>query len=203
VKPRHWFMPEVPDVLAMLRRQAAVTVEGMDALVAWTLGEAAGDRLRDCEHRADAHKRELSQALSVAFTTPLEPEELFELSRRLDDVLNQAKDTVREAELMLLAPDPAIAEMATCLAEGTRLVAAALSALSDHDGEASTTAADAAVKRQRHLEHIYRRAMTALLDVDDLREVTARRELYRRLARTSDALVEVAERVWHSVLKRG
>jgi hypothetical protein len=37
--------------------------------------------------------------------------------------------------------------------------------------------------------------------VDDLREVTAKRELYRRLARTSDDLREVAERVWYSVLK--
>jgi hypothetical protein len=37
--------------------------------------------------------------------------------------------------------------------------------------------------------------------VDDLREVAARRELYRRFARTSDDLREVAERVWYSVLK--
>ncbi len=43
--------------------------------------------------------------------------------------------------------------------------------------------------------------MSALLEVDDLREVTARRELYRRLARTGDELVRVAERVWYSVLK--
>jgi hypothetical protein len=53
------------------------------------------------------------------------------------------------------------------------------------------------------VEHIYRRAMSALIDVDDLRMVGARRELYRRLARASDQLVEVAERVWYSVLKQG
>jgi hypothetical protein len=43
--------------------------------------------------------------------------------------------------------------------------------------------------------------MSALINATDLREVAARRELYRRLARTSDGLVEVAERVWYSVLK--
>jgi hypothetical protein len=37
--------------------------------------------------------------------------------------------------------------------------------------------------------------------VDNLREVAAKRELYRRLARASDELREVAERVWYSVLK--
>ena len=44
-------------------------------------------------------------------------------------------------------------------------------------------------------------AMSALIEIEDLREVAARRELYRRLARTGDEVVEVAERVWYSVLK--
>jgi hypothetical protein len=43
--------------------------------------------------------------------------------------------------------------------------------------------------------------MSALIAAGDLHEVAARRELYRRLSRTSDALVDVAERVWYSVLK--
>lgn len=43
--------------------------------------------------------------------------------------------------------------------------------------------------------------MSALVEVEDLREVAAHRELYRRLARTGDNLVRVAERVWYSVLK--
>jgi hypothetical protein len=34
LKRSSWFLPENPDVLGMLRRQAAVTVEGMAALVA-------------------------------------------------------------------------------------------------------------------------------------------------------------------------
>ena len=37
--------------------------------------------------------------------------------------------------------------------------------------------------------------------VDDPDEVSARRELYRRLAAASEALKDVAERVWYSVLK--
>ena len=45
------------------------------------------------------------------------------------------------------------------------------------------------MKHQRNLQHIYRAAMSALLENQDLREVTARRELYRRLARTGDELV--------------
>jgi uncharacterized protein Yka (UPF0111/DUF47 family) len=186
----------------MLREQAAITVEAMDELGAWARGDpAAGERLRACEHRADEHKRDLRAALTTAFLTPLEPEDVFELSRGLDEVLNGAKNTVREAEVMRTAPDAAIAAMADHLGEGTRLLADAFAALQGTRMPAATGAADAAVKSQRGLEHTYRTAMSALLDVEDLHAVTARRELYRRLARTGDELARVAERVWYAVLK--
>jgi uncharacterized protein Yka (UPF0111/DUF47 family) len=197
-----WFLPDSPDVVSMLREQAAITVEAMEALVAWTEGDTgAGDRVRSCEHRADRQKRALRRMLTTAFLTPLEPEDVFELSRGLDEVLNSAKNTVREAEVMGIAPDEPMAAMARQLADGTRRLASAFASLSP-DRASATDAADAAVKAQRGLEHIYRAAMSALIEVEDLRVVTARRELYRRLARTGDEITVVAERVWYAVLKR-
>ena len=101
---RKWFLPETPDVLGMLASQMDVTVEGMEALVAWAQGDPdASDLIRDCEHRADDHKRELRSALRQAFTTPIDAEDLYALSERLDASLNQAKDAVREAEVMAMA----------------------------------------------------------------------------------------------------
>ena len=202
MKRGRWFLPDTPDVLGMLRRQAEVTVEGMEALAAWAQGDAAAaDRIREREHEADDCKRDLRQALSVSFMTPLEPEDLFELSRDLDEVLNSAKNAVREAEVMNVAADGPSLEMARELADGTRQVATAFAALGSDGISAATDAADRAIKSQRNVERIYRGAMSALLDVDDLREVSARRELYRRLVRASDHLAGVAERVWYSVLK--
>jgi uncharacterized protein Yka (UPF0111/DUF47 family) len=202
MKLRRWFLPESPDVLAMLRDQTAVTVEGMDALVAWTAGDpGAVARLRDCEHRADDRKRDLRAALTVAFTTPLEPEDLFELSRELDRVLNSAKNAVREAEVMEAGPDPAMAAMAAELAVGMRELEAALVRLGDGDRAAPTEPATRAAKRQSAIEKAYRDAMSALVAVEDIREVAAKRELYRRFARMSDELREAAERVLYSVLK--
>ncbi|MGZ4357793.1 MAG: DUF47 domain-containing protein [Gaiellaceae bacterium] len=204
MRQRHrWFLPETPDVLGMLANQIGITVEGMQALVAWADGDAAAvQRLRECEHRADDCKRELRVALTAAFMTPLEPEDVFELSRGLDRVLNNAKNAVREAELMQSGPDASIAEMAAELAEGVRYLSDAFAALGRDGSALATDAATRAAKSQSRLEHVYRRAMSALITVDDLREVAAKRELYRRLARTSDDLREVAERVWYSVLKQ-
>ena len=200
---RAWFLPATPDVLGILGGQTAITIDGMAALVAWAQGDPeAAVSLRECEHRADDHKRELRGALTVAFTTPLEPEDLFELSRGLDRVLNGAKNAVREAEVMETAPDAAIAEMATELAEGVGELAAAIAALGRGELDETTASASRAAKSQSRIEKVYREAMSALIAVNDLREVAAKRELYRRLARASDDLREVAERVWYSVLKQ-
>jgi uncharacterized protein Yka (UPF0111/DUF47 family) len=196
-----WFLPETPDVLGLLRGQLAVTIEGMDAFAAWAGGDAPAEAaVRDCEHRADAVKRELSSALRAAFVTPLEPEDLFALSRGIDHLVNQAKDTVREAELMACAPDAPLAAMAAQLATAVRELDAAVAGLAP--GVSGTTAhADAAIKTARRIERVYRAAMAELLLVEDLREVMARRELYRRGSRIGEAVVDVAERILYSIVK--
>ncbi|MFN0154427.1 MAG: DUF47 domain-containing protein [Gaiella sp.] len=198
---QRWFLPETPDVLGMLRRQFEVTIRGMDALVDWTQGDAsAGDRVRAAEHEADEHKRELQRALVDAFTTPYDAEDLYTIGRGTDWVLNLAKDTVRESDLMACPPDAAMADMAKLLREAVGHLDDAVRGLQARDGSA-TAAADAAIKAGRQLERVYRRAMADLLDVGDLREVTSRRELYRRFSRISEQVSDVAERFWYAVIK--
>jgi uncharacterized protein Yka (UPF0111/DUF47 family) len=196
-----WFLPRTPDVLGLLRSQLAVTIEGLDEFGAWAAGDACAEqRVRDCEHRADAAKRALQRSLREAFVTPLEPEDVFALSTGIDRLINQAKDTVRESEVMACEPDEPLAAMAALLAAGARELDAAVAGLAPH-GHGATARAEAAIKAARRVERVYRTAMGDLLTVDDLREVMARRELYRRGARIGDALVEVAERVLYAIVK--
>ncbi len=200
-----WFLPETPDVLGMLRRQGAISADAMAALMAWAGGDAAGaERLRSLEHDADDAKRELRLALRRAFITPIGAEDIYVLSQRLDDVVNAAKDAVREAEVMAMAPDEPMAAMAALLAEGVRHIGEAFEILATAKGRKAgdpTEAADRAVKSQRQLERVYRGAMVALLAVDDLREVMARRELYRRFSRMSEGIDEVSDRLWYAAVK--
>lgn len=203
-----WFLPETPDVLGMLLAQADATIEGLEALVAWAVSgdDGAAEDVRMAEHTADDRKRELRKALTESFTTPLDAEDLYTMSERLDAVMNGAKDAVREAEVMGIPPDDHVRTMCDLLLEGVRHLHDAFAQLAT-DGTGAegpaTDAADAAVKAQRRLERAYRTAASALIEVDDLREVMARRELYRRISRVSDSVVEVAERVWYATVKEG
>jgi uncharacterized protein Yka (UPF0111/DUF47 family) len=199
---RGWFLPETPDVLGLLRRQVAVTIEGVDGFAAWAAGDASAARaVLDTEREGEAAKREVLSALRDAFVTPLEPEDVFALSRGVDRILNYARDLVNESEAMACPPDTGIAEMARLLGVALRHIDDAIARL-DSDGEEATASADAAITAERQLERAYYEGMVALLGVADRSERIARRELYRRCSRIGETVVEVAERVVYAVVKQ-
>ena len=198
-----WFLPDAPDVLGMLADQTRVTVDGMNAFAAWAAGdEARGREVRDAEHAADVCKVALADAVREAFTTPIDPEDLFDLSRGLDEVLNGAKNAVRESEVMKIDPDQAMADMSAHLRTGVGHLHNAFEVLKS-DRDQATREADKAIRCERDLEHSYRDAMSVLNAESDLRLIAGRRELYRRYSRIGDNLVRVAHRVWYSVVKEG
>jgi uncharacterized protein Yka (UPF0111/DUF47 family) len=200
VRSRRWFLPEAPDVLGLLRRQAAITIEGLDAFAGWAAGGPAA--MDDVVSRGDVAKRELLDALRLAFVTPLEPEDLFSLSRGLDRILAAARDVVIESSVLQSPPDSGIAEMATAIVSAVRHVEAAIAQLDAHGGERATAEADAAIAAERELEGIYHRGMAALLDLDERSARIGGRELYRRCAHIGDIVTEVAERVVYAVVKQ-
>ncbi len=199
---RHWFLPETPDVLGLLRSQVAVTIEGLDGFRAWAAGDpAAAQAVRAAEHRGDEAKRTLLNALREAFVTPLEPEDVFALSRGVDRLLNYARDLINESEAMACPPDARLAEMATLLANALALIDTAVAWLAS-DPDRATEAADAALTQERRLEHAYYEGMAALLEVEDRNERIARRELYRSCSRLGETVVDIADRVVYAVMKQ-
>lgn len=199
---KRWFLPHTPDLLGLLHTQAEVTLRGLDAFVAWSGGDVDSEHVvRAAEHEADDARRALLTELRAAFSTPIDAEDIYELSERLDAIMNGAKNAVRESEVMRMAPDAPLAKMAAQVRDGVRhLDAAFLLLVSDPDR--ATAEADAATHCERKLERIYRVAASELLGSADVAEVMGRRELYRRYVRIGETVVEVAERVWYAVVKK-
>ena len=198
---RHWFLPQTPDVMQTLLAQADITVAGAIAFASWAGGDLVQEaQVRACEHQAEQVRRELSLQLRQAFSTPVDQEDLFTLSERLDAVLNALKNVVREADGYALEPDAAIAAMASEIATGVQHLRTAIEHLATQ-GDVATREADAAASSERRMETIYREAMRGLLAVDDLREVVTRGEFYRRTLEIGERLTRVADRVWYAVVK--
>lgn len=198
---RRWFLPKTPDVLGTLHRQVEVTVGGMTAFAAWAAGDAGQQAvLRSAEHEADAVRRELAGQLRIAFTTPVDAEDLFTLSERLDAVLNMAKNVVRDAELLEVVPTEHTVFMADEALAGVGRLAGALRAL-PKDPATATTQADAAVKNARHIEKRYVAAIRELIAVPDHQETFVLREHYHDCLRVGERIERVADRVWYAVVK--
>jgi uncharacterized protein Yka (UPF0111/DUF47 family) len=197
-----WFLPDSPDVLGLLRHQLAVTISAVDGFQAWAVGDAsAAHAVLDTEREGEAAKRELLSALRAAFVTPLEPEDVFALSRGVDRILNSARNLVKESEAMDCPPDAGIAEMGRLLGASLQHIDNAIARLGS-DGDEAAASADAAITTERQLESAYYKGMGGLLEVEDRSERIARRELYRRCSRIGETVVEVAERVVYAVVKQ-
>ena len=210
----NWFLPESVDVLGMLRAQAVVTISGCEAFSAWAAGDIeSAKEVYHLEHEADGIKKSLRIGLREAFITPIGAEDIYVLSDRLDAVLNGCKNLIREAEVLAATPDVAMASMASLISEGVHDLSDAFDRLGNGVGarkgkgalaktDDPTEAADSAIRTQRSLERVYRQAMVNLLvEGGEVTEITTRRELYRRMSRISESIIEVADRIWYAAVK--
>jgi len=202
LNPKKWFLPEMPDVLGLLRRQLALASEGADVFAEWAGGAPVNTAtLREIEDRAEQAKRDLLDALRVAFITPLEPEDLFSISRGTGRMLNEMGDLVGEAEVLKCTPDEGISDMARLLAESVRQIEEAVAALGSSK-KVATEAADRSIATVGLTQAHYYRGMAVTLNIEDRGGRIVQRELYRRCSRIGDTAVDVAERIVYSIVKQ-
>jgi hypothetical protein len=109
------------------------------------------------------------EPLRAAFVTPLEPEDLFALSRGIGWILAYARDSVSESDAMSCAPDLRMAEMATLLREAVDHIDKAIATV-ESEPEVASAAARQAIRAERRLKHTYYQGMAQLLQVEDRQE---------------------------------
>ena len=88
--------------IKMIHDQASLTLEGMEALKAYFENHdpAAAKLLTAKEKEADEARRILIDELNQTFVTPFDREDIFALSRAIDDVLDYAYSTVSEMVIL-------------------------------------------------------------------------------------------------------
>ena len=177
-------------------------VTGMDAFNAWSHPSAQdmADASRAAQHHAYHARRELLAALQAALSTPIDQEDVYTPSERIDRILTEARDTLREAEVLGRASDAHTGKMADRLAAGTRALVAGFHVLRT-DPEEAGRQADAASDVVHHVERDYREAMAELLQADDPRAVFAGQVVYRRYLGVAEAITAVADKLWFVVLR--
>ncbi|MEW6581708.1 MAG: DUF47 family protein [Actinomycetota bacterium] len=199
--------PRVPDFHGLLEEQCAVMVEALDALVAYT-GDGApehGERVRALEKEGDRRRARTLDTLARAFATPMDRGAIHLAATAIDDVLNYAKTTVREIEILEVPPDPWMRRLAEQLREGGVSLREGFARL--HDDPAAAQAAALTVhKSERSAEKVYRAAVADAFaaeryaaassgqgdggapQLEALLLALRRREVYRHLSNAADRL---------------
>ncbi|MEU0556623.1 DUF47 family protein [Dactylosporangium sp. NPDC006015] len=112
------------------------------------------------EHDGDAHRAALIGRLRRIVASPIDREDLFRLSRSIDDVLDATRDFVREFDLFGAAPDPLYGPVLDRLAGGLARLDAAVRLLPDAPRQAAEAASEA---KKPGVRPAYQQAVAALM----------------------------------------
>ncbi|MFB0547034.1 MAG: DUF47 domain-containing protein [Anaerolineae bacterium] len=192
--------------MQLLTEQAAKTLEGMEALEEFMKDgdEEMARRVTQAEKDADEVRRILIDELNRTFVTPIDREDIFALSRAIDDIVDYGYSTVDEMVILDVSPNPYLQRMVSLLREGADEIYQGVLRLKDHPNVASEHAVRAKAL-ENQVEGLYREAIADLFqgpkDVDHVVEMLKLRELYRHLSNAADRGDEAANLIGDIVVK--
>jgi len=190
----------------LIHDQAQFTLEGLEALNAYLTSQdpAASALLEAKEKEADEARRILIDDLNKTFVTPFDREDIFALSRTIDDVLDYAYSTVSELEILKVAPTPYMQNMAALLRDAAYELFMAVNTLEEHPAVANDHAQRAKALENR-VEGVYREALADLFsgaeDIPHVIKMLKLREVYRHLSNAADRGDEAANVIADIVVK--
>jgi predicted phosphate transport protein (TIGR00153 family) len=197
-----WFRKKRCDFCEMLRAQAEKVLEGLDALHRWAEKEDGGqrERVKQIEQEADELRRILIEELNQTFVTPFDREDIFSLSRAIDDVMDYADRTVDEMEIYEVKPNSHVISMIDILRKAARELSDATRLIQKYPNIALEHATKAKAC-ENEMEAAYHRALAELFKGTDTVYMLKMREIYRHLSNAADRGDEAANLIGDIVVK--
>jgi len=198
--------PKQDNFLKLICDQAALTLQGMENLKTYMSDRSAqaAEAIKKTEGEADEVRRILICELNRTFITPIDREDIFGLSRTIDDMVDYAFSTVSEMETLRVKPTPHMQRIASLLFDAATEIHLATQRLMDHPSVASEHAQRAKALENR-VEAVYREALADLFsgpeDIAHVVKMLKTREVYRHLSNAADRGDEAANVIADIVVK--
>ncbi len=197
-KPNHF--------IKRLQEQSAVTVEGTKAFTDYMRKPSKKNaaQVRTLEKQADEIRRILIDELNRTFVTPIDREDLYGLSRAVDDIIDHAYATINEMEILGIAPNEYLQAMAEMLHNSAEEILLAIQRLEHHPNVADTHAVRAKAIENR-METLYAEALAELFkDIESVKDIVAvlkLREAYRNMFHAVQSTEQAANIISDIVVK--
>lgn len=200
------FKPRPDSFLKLINEQASLTLKGVELLQEYMKSPdpETVKQITATEKEADEVRRILIEELNRTFITPIDREDIFALSRTIDDVLDYAYSTVIEMGILSVNPTPFMVRIASLLRDAAYEIHLAVQRLREHPGVA-TDHAQRAKALENRVEDVYREAIADLFsgpeDVHHIIEMLKMREVYRHLSNAADRGDEAANVIADIIVK--
>lgn len=183
-----------------------MTLQGLELLKEYmdTHEPETAQEITKTEKEADEVRRILIDELNRTFITPIDREDIFALSRAIDDMIDYAYTTVDEMEILKVSPTPHMLSIASLLRDAAKEIHLAAERLEKHPNVAAEHAQRAKALENR-VEGVYREALAELFkgpeDVKHIVKMLKKREVYRHLSNAADRGDEAANIIADIVVK--
>ena len=186
----------------MLVDQASKTLEGIEALETFVgdQNQENANRVKDIEREADELRRILVEELHQTFVTPMDREDIYALSRAIDDIVDYANSTVDEMEIYEVSSEEHLREMVEILGKAAREINDAVKILEAYPNIAMEHAVKAK-SYENAMEKAYHAALADLFKKTDTVYMLKMREIYRHLSNAADRSDEAANIICSLVMK--
>ena len=190
---------------SILERQLEETVVACRLARAVAEGSAvpsqAHERMAEIEHGGDVLRGELVTRLAGVLVSPIDREDLFRLSRSIDDVLDNLRDFVREWELYQVEGGDSFVGILDAIARGVEdlhLAVQTLASVAKDTGQSALVSK----KSANEIRRLYDAEVGRLFCGELTRDVRKARELLRRLDVVGLRLNEAADVLSDAAVKR-
>jgi predicted phosphate transport protein (TIGR00153 family) len=192
--------------LKLLIDQAKRTQEGIEYLKNYMSTEDSNiaKDIDNKEKEGDEVRRILIDEINRTFSTPFDREDIFALSRAIDDILDYANTAVDEMNILNIKTNPHLIKMSDILEKSARNLYQAIKMLPSHP-RVSTNHVIKVKEFENRLEGSYRKALSELFstpdDLEGIITILKTRELYRHLSNAGDRCDEAADIIGDLLVK--
>lgn len=185
----------------MLAEQADKTLTGVETFVIWLNSSPLTYpvHLVQIEEEVDAMRHRMEDQLINSFSTPFDRQDIYDLSRQMDYLLNFSKETAIEMYTFGVGADKTILAMAEALLRGTAFTVKGVKIMNTDKGgveDLIRKASDA----DHEIKALYVAGMAELFRTDDPMNALKNREIYNHLRDAGRALRRTLDILHHSVV---
>lgn len=192
-------------VISLLDDQLDATARGALLAIEMVSGNSsrgqARTRIAVIEHEGDSSRKDLIAVLRGTFITVIDREDLYRLSRAIDDILDGTRDFVRESDLYRISNQLHLLPLLEAVHEGVLALQKAVHVLGV-DSQKATRYALQCRRKATNLRNEFQLQLQRLFEGELSMETLRYRELLHRLDMVSQKMYEAADILNDGIWKR-